>query len=130
VSLPKLNNFLKAYGNFDVHRGRFSMFVECAASKGKFNGYIKPLLEDVQVVNWKEDKEDPARLLWESIVGAVTGLFTNKEKDRLATKIPLSGSFDDPSPDVWVTVANLLRNAFIQAIMPGLDQEIRFQAGR
>ena len=97
---------------------------------GGMGSLVGALLENVQVVNWKEDKDDPARLLWESIVGALTGLLTNKSEDRLATKIPLSGSFDDPSPDVWVTVANLLRNAFVRAIMPGLDQEIKFQAGR
>jgi hypothetical protein len=130
VSLPKLNDFLKAYGKFDVEKGFFSLYMECAASEGKFNGYLKPLLEELKVVSWKEDKENPAKLLWESIVGAVTGLFTNKPEDRLATKIPISGTFDDPSPDIWATVANLLRNAFVRAIVPGLDQEIRYQAGR
>jgi len=130
VSLPKLNEFLKAYGKFDVEQGRFSLYLECAASKGKFNGYLKPLLENLKVVSWKEDKENPAKLLWESIVGAVAGLFTNKPEDRLATKIPISGSFDDPSPDIWATIANLLRNAFVRAIGPGLDEEIRFQAGK
>ena len=130
VNLPKLNEFLKAYGKFDVEQGRFNLYMECAASNGKFEGYLKPLFEDLKVVSWKEDKENPARLLWESIVGAVTGLFTNKLEDRLATKIPISGSFDEPNPDIWATIANLLRNAFVRAIVPGLDQEIRFQAGR
>ncbi len=130
VNLPKLNNFLMAYGKFDVERGYFSVFMECSASEGKFNGYVKPLLENLKVVSWKEEKKDPAKLLWESIVGAVTGVFKNKEEDRLATKIPISGSFDDPSPDIWATIGNLLRNAFIRAIMPGLDRDVRAQAGR
>lgn len=130
VSLPKLNNFLLAYGKFDVERGLFSLYMECTASEGKFSGYLKPLLEDLKVVSWHKDKKDPAKLLWESIVGAVTGLFKNKPEDRLATKIPISGTFDNPSPDIWATIGNLLRNAFVRAIMPGLDRGVQAQAGR
>jgi hypothetical protein len=130
VDLPKLNNFLLAYGKFDVERGFFSVYLEATASEGKFKGYVKPLLEDLKVVSWNKDKKNPAKLLWESIVGAVTGVFKNKEEDRLATKIPISGSFDDPSPDIWATIGNLLRNAFIRAIMPGLDRDVRVQAGK
>lgn len=130
VSLPKLNDFLLAYGKFDVERGRFSLYMECKASEGKFNGYLKPLIEDLKVVSWHKDKKNPAKLLWESIVGAVTGLFKNKPEDRLATKIPISGSFDNPSPDIWATIGNLLRNAFVRAIMPGLDRGASAQAGR
>jgi hypothetical protein len=130
VSLPKLNQFLLAYGKFDVERGFFSLYMECKASEGKFDGYLKPLLENLKVVSWNKDKKDPAKLLWESIVGAVTGLFKNKPEDRLATKIPISGSFDDPNPDIWATIGNLLRNAFVRAIMPGLDRDVRVQAGK
>ncbi len=129
VSLPKLNDFLLAYGKFDVERGVFSLYMECAASEGKFNGYVKPLLENLKVASWHKDKKNPAKLLWESIVGAVTGLVKNKPEDRLATKIPISGTFDKPSPDIWAAIGNLLRNGFVRAIMPGLDQEIRYQAG-
>jgi hypothetical protein len=85
IDLPILNNFLRAYGKFDVAEGFFSVFMECTASAGKFNGYVKPLLEKLKVVNWKADKKNPAKLLWESIVGAVTGVFKNKKEDRLAT---------------------------------------------
>ncbi len=130
IDLPKLNNFLRAYGKFDVERGRFSLYVQCAASHGKFDGYLKPLLSDLKVVNWEKDKEDPAKLIWKSIVGAIADLFTNKKVDRLATRIPFSGSFKNPSPDIWATIVNLLRNAFVQAITPGLDRGAGVQAGK
>ena len=82
------------------------------------------------IISWNKDKKNPAKLLWESIVGAVVGIFKNKPEDRLATKIPISETFDQPSPDIWATIGNLLRNAFVRAIIPGLDREVQVQAGR
>ena len=130
ISIPKFNDILRQKAKFDIEQGFFSLYLQCIASEGKFNGYLKPLVEDLKVVNWKEDKKKPAKLAWEGIIGAVTGLFKNKPTDRLATRIPISGTFDNPNPDIWATIGNALKNAFIQAILPGLDREFQYQAGR
>ncbi len=45
VSLPALNDLLRAYGNVDVSKGTFRFFVELAARGGRFEGYIKPFFE-------------------------------------------------------------------------------------
>lgn len=128
VDLVKLNDFLRAYGKFDVHHGTFGLYGEFAAADGKFEGYLKPLLEEVEVVRWKEDIKKPFfKLLWKAVVGAVVGVFKNQPEDRLATKIPFNGTFDDPGADIWATIGNLLKNAFIQALMPGLDNSINLK---
>ncbi|MGE5499046.1 MAG: DUF748 domain-containing protein [Syntrophothermus sp.] len=125
LSLVSLNDFLRAYGKFDVHKGTFSMYSEVAASKGRFEGYVKPLLKDVEVFNWKEDTKKPIlKAAWQAIVGLIKDIFENAPKDQVATKAPFSGSFDNPEVGVWETIWQLIKNAFIKALMPGLDHSI------
>ena len=105
VDLPKLNNFIKAYGKFDVEKGTFQLYTELAASKGRFEGYIKPIFRNLQILSLEKDSSNPLELFWEAIVGAVAGLFENKSKDQLAARIPFSGSFDNPSANIWLQSA-------------------------
>jgi Domain of Unknown Function (DUF748) len=123
VALPALNDFLKAYANIDAEGGTFSAYAELAAKEGSFQGYVKPLLKDIQVAKSRKD-EGLERKLWESIVQLAAKVLENPEKERVATRIPLGGRFDQPQPDLWATIGGLLRNAFIQALMPGIDGSI------
>lgn len=36
-------------------------------------------------------------------------------KDRFGTKEPFSGTFEHPRPDIFATIGNAFRNAFVQA---------------
>ncbi len=127
LNLVEINNFLQAYGNFDVEKGKFNLFTEMAAAEGKFEGYAKPLLKDVEVFRWKEDHDNFLQGVWEAIVGTVTEIFENQPKDQVATEIPISGKFDDPEIGVWSTIGGLLKNAFIQALVPGIEQKLNLE---
>ncbi len=61
------------------------------------------------------DNENPIDFVWQGIVGGLTRIIRNHPKDRFGTKVPLSGSFDDPAPAMMDTIFNVLRNAFIKA---------------
>jgi len=125
VNLVALNDFLKAYGKFDVERGQFSLYTSIAAKEGNYEGYFKVLFEDLDVFDWeKERKKNALQVFWQAIVGTVTTLFKNQPKDRLAAKVPISGSFDKTDVHVWATVSTLLRNAFIRALVPKLDEKV------
>ena len=120
LALTRLNDFLRAYGNFDVESGTFTLYSEIVAQQGAYEGYVRPLIEDLQVVDWKEDR-DPIELAWETIVGGVTSILENKPTGRVATHIPIEGDFEEPEVGYWDAVINLLRNAFIQAIRPAFE---------
>lgn len=121
VDLVRLNNFIKAYGKFDVESGTFDLVGEFAAAKGKFEGYVKPFFKNMKVLSLKKDIKNPLKLFWETIVGAVTGLFKNKKEDQLAAKIPFSGTFKNPSTDIWSTIGSVLENAFVRALVPRIE---------
>jgi len=128
VNLVLLNNFLRAYGNFDVHRGNFGLYSEMAAKNGAFKGYVKPIIKDLDVVGPEDKKDGFFHKVWESLVGAVGVVFRNQKKDQVATKVPLEGNFKDPKTNTAEAIFEVLRNAFIQALMPSVDNEINIHS--
>ena len=58
------------------------------------------------------------------MVGTAAVLFTNPKEEQVATKVELKGSLSDPDISTWYAVLQLLRNAFIQAIAPAIDNEV------
>jgi hypothetical protein len=128
VDLTALNDFLRAYGKFDVERGQFALFTSFAATDGKYDGYSKIFFKDLKVFKWeKESKKNALEIFWQAIVGTLATAFKNQSKDQLATKIPISGSFGKTDVHIWPTVETLLRNAFFQALVPKLDQPVKVE---
>jgi len=48
----------------------------------------------------------------------------NQPNDQLATKVPISGVYTNSNVDVATTIGELLRNAFIRALLPKYDKEV------
>jgi len=125
LNLVEVNDFLKAYGNFDVQKGTFGVYTEAAAKDGKIIGYTKPIIKDLDVVEWKQEKEDPlGEKVWESIIGFGGWIFKNKSEDQVATEIQFEGDLKDPNVDIWSILGGTLRNAFIEALNPSLEHTI------
>lgn len=124
TNLVKLNEFFQAYAKIDVNKGRFGLYTEVAAKEGQFNGYVKPLIQDLDVLG-KEDRDDNVfRKMWEAVAGGVGEIFENQRKDQVATKIQFQGNLKNPRTNTWSAIINVLQNAFIQAIQPSIDYEI------
>lgn len=124
LQLPQMNDFLRAYGNFDVKTGIFSAYTEFAAKDGGFGGYVKPLLKDLDVVQWNKEEGNFKQILWETLVGATAEILQNHKNDQVATKVPISGKFSDPNTNTWSAINYLLRNAFVKALQPSIDNTI------
>ena len=121
LPLVELNEMVKAFGGIDFEKGKFDMDTELAASNGRIRGYIKPIFTDVQIVNLKEDKDKPLKVIWEAVVGFVGKIFTNQSEDQMATTIPISGPIDRPGTNLLPVLAGFIRNAFIEALKPGVE---------
>jgi hypothetical protein len=124
TNLVKLNDFFKAYAKADVNKGTFGLYTEIAAKDGRFAGYVKPLIKDLDILGEEDRKDNVLRKLWEGLVGGAGELFENQKKDRIATKIPFEGSVENPKANAWYAVTRILQNAFIRAIQPAIDQDI------
>lgn len=124
VDLVALNELLEAYGRFNVKRGTFEVFAEIAASEGTFDGYVKPFFEDLNVLELKEDAKNPVKLVWQALVAGAVKIFKNHPKDQVATKIPVSGTFEKTDVAIWTTIVNVLRNAFVEGFKARVDDSI------
>ena len=128
IDLVALNDFLKAYGKFDVERGTFALYSSFAVADGKYDGYAKVFFDNLDVFAWeKERKKNILQIFWQAVVGTVSTVFRNLPKDQLATKIPISGSYQGSDIGIWTAVATLLRNAFVSALVPKLDQAVKVE---
>lgn len=124
VQLTKLNDFFRAYGFFDVEGGTLELFSELAASEGRFTGYLKPLLQDLNVLDLDEDAKSPFHKAWEGVVDVASRLFRNQPNDRFGTKVEYSGSFDNPKYSVLAVIGQALKNAFVKALPAELEDSV------
>jgi len=100
------------------------MYTEVAAKDGAFTGYVKPIVKGLDVYG-PEDKDDNIfRKFWEALAGGASEVLENQAKDQFATKIPFEGKLDDPKANIWITIANVIQNAFFNAMQPSIDNEI------
>lgn len=124
VNMTALNDFFGAYAKIDVEQGDFNLYAELAVKEGNINGYVKPLFNDLKIVDWKKDKDKPAQLVWESIAGVLVELFENQPENQFATRVPLKGNISNIDAPFWPTLWNIFRNAFVEAFARNTDDTI------
>jgi hypothetical protein len=123
VDLVRMNDLLRARGGFDVNAGRFSVFSEIAVRDGAVDGYVKPIFSELDVYDRRQDGEkNVLRQAYEGIVGGIGTLLENRPRDEVATRTDLSGPIENPETSTIEIVLGLVQNAFVRAILPGLEQ--------
>ena len=128
TNLALLNDFLRAYGKFDVDRGKLGLYMEMAAEKGRFVGYVKPIIKDLKVLGPKDSSDTFFHKVWENVIGVAGMVLKNRRKDQVATKVPIEGNFSDPKINIGDAIVEIIRNAFIEALIPSLDNSININS--
>jgi len=121
VDLTSMNDLLRAMGGFDVARGSLSVFSEIAVHAGRVDGYVKPLFFELDVYERRQERgKNVLEKAYEGLVGGVATLLENRRRDQVATETDLSGPVENPRSSTLEIIVNLLKNAFVKAIVPGL----------
>ena len=123
MELEPWNSLLRAYGGFDVEAGTIAVYAEVEARDGSFDGYLKPFILGLDVLDYEEEKDEQSffETAWEAVVGGTAELLQNQPAEQLATRVPLSGTVEDPETEFWPTFVNVLRNAFVEAFAQRLE---------
>ena len=129
MDLTYLKDFTDAYGKFTFKRGQLYLSTELAMEDGHYNGYVKPVLENIKIIDLTPDTPEERkrgffRRVWEVIVGTVVAVVENKPKDRLATKIPIKGDVNSKENFTWTAIVNVLRNGFVKAFDKNVEGSI------
>jgi hypothetical protein len=130
LALTNINDFAKAYGDFDFKGGDLQVTFELAATSTRYRGYVKTLLHDVKIFDLSKDsKKGPGHLIWEGLAAVIVDIFTNHHREQFAARIPLEGSRQDLKIDTWETAGSILRNAFVKALSPKFEDVVEIQQG-
>jgi Domain of Unknown Function (DUF748) len=119
VNLVDLNDVLRAFAKFDVKRGNCSIHAEFNVEQGRYQGFVQPRFQDLDVFAWQKDHgKGLFQICRQAAIAFLAALLKNQPRDELALNIPISGTFDDPDVDTWAAVGSLLRNMFVRSLLP------------
>jgi hypothetical protein len=125
VQVPKVNPWLREYLRADAVQGDFDLYLELASSNGRYKGYAKPMLENVQFLSLEEvPKENPLRSLWQGTLQLAAELFENQPRKQVAAEVPFSGTIEGTKTDLLATIASVMRNAFVTAFTHSIEGKI------
>jgi hypothetical protein len=125
--LVDVNPWLEEFLKVDAHAGDFSLYAELASANGRFEGYLRPIMENPEFFDTDEAADGPFKKAWEAMVGFTAKILENRREDQVATQIPLSGEYENPRAGILEAMVNLLRNAFIGAFAHSLQGTIDFR---
>jgi len=125
TQLTAMNDLLRAYGNFDVSAGAFSLISELHVKNNAISGYIKPFFKDIKVYDRRKDKgRGIFHQAYEMLIGGVAKLLENRSRQEVATKADITGTVEKPETSTWQIVVELIKNAFFKAILPSFEKEV------
>jgi hypothetical protein len=124
TDMTALNPLLRAHGRFDVAQGEFTVYAQLGVKDRRITGYVKPMFSNLKVYDYNKDKNKGLlQQAKEMAIGAAAHIFKNSQTKKVATQIDLSGTLKDPNVSTWQTFVEVVRNAFIKALLPGFDRE-------
>ena len=129
TNLLSLNAFFEGNAKMDVERGNIDIFSKFTLKDGQMDGYVKPFIKNLKVLDVKKDikkKGGILRVAKKAIVGLFAKVVTNPKTKKIATVIPIHGNVKDPKTSGWTTFVGILKNAFIQAFHESLTNELKF----
>jgi hypothetical protein len=124
IQLPQANPWLREYIKADAEAGTFELYLELAAADGKFAGYAKPILQDVDLYRSGEPEENPLKRVWEGFLDFAANVLENPDAEQVAARIPFTGTIKDPETNLFATIASVMRNAFVSAFARSLEGSI------
>jgi hypothetical protein len=124
VDLSALNALLAAKADVNVKSGKVSVYLVATVRNGELRAVVKPLFEDRKVYNPQAEKNRSLlHKTKEVAIGGAGKIFKNRSTQKVATAVPITGRLDSPNTSTWQAIAELARNAFVQAIRPGFDRD-------
>jgi hypothetical protein len=118
LQTSELYRFIEPVANMHAPHGTIDLFVEFDCRNGELTGGVKPVLKNVEIR--ADDKN-----LWTALKAWATDLavelFSDRVKDRnaVATVIPIKGTLNGPNVELWPAIFGVLRNAFVEGLTSG-----------
>jgi len=118
LETSELYRFIKPATKLQAPEGTIDIFVEFDCRNGQLTGGVKPVLKNVKV---RPDDKGFFTALKAWVTDVAIKLFSDRVKDRnaVATVIPIKGSLTGPGVELWPAIFGVLRNAFVEGLTSG-----------
>jgi hypothetical protein len=130
VNLLALNGFLEANVKFDIERGDLDAFSKLKMMDGEVDGFVKPFIKNLKVLNVKKDikkKGGVLRVVKKAVVGLFAKVVQNPKTKKIATVVPIHGNIKALKTSGWAAFVGFLKNAFVQAFKESITNEAKGQ---
>jgi hypothetical protein len=125
LNLVNVNHLLKAYAKFDVHKGYFSMSTEMATKDNHIRGYVKPVIDDLDIFDRKSEKGESTKTKQrERWIDFGAWLFKNKKEDKISTRIEIDGMLNNPNINIWQIIGEAITESTTKSLFGGLDNSV------
>ncbi len=129
LDLRELKTPIEKATGIVIDRGVAEIYAEGAAAEGKFHGYAKPIIKNLEIAPQRNKGFGVAFKVFTAKMANL--VFRNRKTDSLATKVEFDGAFDDPQIGVAAAIYTFVKNAFFSALFPDLEHTVGFsRAGR
>lgn len=122
ANMLSLNGFLEANAKFDIEKGELNVFSKLKLINGEMDGYIKPFIKNIKVLDVKKDikKGGILRVAKKAVIGLFAKAVENPKTKKIATVVPVKGNVKNLKTSGWQTFVGVLKNAFIKALHEGI----------
>ncbi|HSY41577.1 MAG TPA: hypothetical protein VLA79_18690, partial [Polyangia bacterium] len=118
LQTAELYRFIEPATKLQAPEGTIDIFVEFDCRNGQLTGGVKPVLKNVKV---RPDDKGFFTALKAWVTDLAIKLFSDRVRDRnaVATVIPIKGTLAGPDVDLWPAIFGVLRNAFVEGLTSG-----------
>jgi uncharacterized protein YhdP len=124
IQMTEVNPWLEQYLKADAKRGEFALYVEVASKDGRYKGYAKPVLNDLEIGAQKDPEKHPLKSLWKGTLKIASKALKNPPKDQVAAKVPFDGTIQGQHTSILSAIGSVLRNAFVRAFTHSIEGTI------
>jgi hypothetical protein len=115
-----MNDLLRAHDGLAVTSGHFSVYSDFHVKGGRVAGYVKPLIHDLKVSGAEQGRKGVGQKIKEKALNLLSRFRPNREPKDIPRVVPVEGPLENPRANTWEAIVSLVRNAFIDDIVPGL----------
>lgn len=124
--LPMANQFLKKKVPLTFVHGSADVFAEAKSENGVIDGYIKPFLNELNVIKTDEDFKGTKHWAIEVITAISNILLKNTEENSMATRIPFRFG-KGVKVDTGEALEKALQHGYESELRPGLENKYDLQ---
>lgn len=126
ADLTALNDYAQEWAAIDFQEGNIGIYGELAAANGNVTGYVKPVANNISLIDVSGQDKNPFDIIWESFASIFIELFENQPTDQFAMRIPIEGNLKQPDRDMWSGFLSIFKNAFSGAFSQSEDGSVKF----